>query len=67
MSSFLPNLEEIGVKAIYAAMLLQTGCKKAAAGFLSHRGHINRFNHPKQIIKLAGLNLRKIVQVTTRG
>lgn len=32
---------------------------KTVAGFLAEVGDINRFNHPKQIIKLAGLNLRE--------
>lgn len=30
-----------------------------AAGFIAEVGDISRFNHPKQIIKLAGLNLRE--------
>ena len=32
---------------------------KTVAGFLAEIGDITRFSHPKQIIKLAGLNLRE--------
>jgi transposase len=32
---------------------------KTVAGFLAEVGDISRFDHPKQIIKLAGLNLRE--------
>ena len=32
---------------------------KTVAGFLAEVGDITRFSHPKQIIKLAGLNLRE--------
>jgi transposase len=32
---------------------------KTVAGFFAEVGDITRFNHPKQIIKLAGLNLRE--------
>lgn len=32
---------------------------KTVAGFLAEIGDIQRFSHPKQIIKLAGLNLRE--------
>ncbi|WP_366921713.1 IS110 family transposase [Metallumcola ferriviriculae] len=30
-----------------------------AAGFIAEAGDLSRFNHPKQIIKLAGLNVRE--------
>nr|WP_232521337.1 IS110 family transposase [Tepiditoga spiralis] len=29
------------------------------SGFIAEVGDIKRFNHPKQIIKLAGLNLKE--------
>lgn len=32
---------------------------KTVAGFLAEVGYIRRFNHPDQIIKLAGLNLKE--------
>ena len=40
---------------------------KTTAGFLAEIGDINRFSHPKQIIKLAGLNLRENSSGSHRG
>ena len=37
------------------------------AGFIAEVGDINRFDHPKQIQKLAGLNLKKIALANIRG
>ena len=36
------------------------------AGFIAEVGDINRFDHPKQIQKLAGLNLKKIALANIR-
>ncbi|NMA68186.1 MAG: IS110 family transposase [Desulfitobacterium sp.] len=40
---------------------------KTLAGLLAEIGDINRFSHPKQIIKLAGLNLRENSSGTHKG
>jgi transposase len=71
------RLEELVLTIPGAARLLEIkgiGIK-TAAGFLAEIGDINRFNHPKQIIKLAGLNLREnssgnhkgLTTITKRG
>jgi transposase len=55
------HLEELVLTIPGAAKLLEIKGigTKTAAGFLAEIGDINRFTHPKQIIKLAGLNLRE--------
>ena len=61
LDSIEVRLEEMVLTIPGAARLLEIkgiGIK-TAAGFLAEIGDINRFNHPKQIIKLAGLNLRE--------
>lgn len=63
------RLEELVLAVPGAARLLEIkgiGIK-TAAGFLAEIGDINRFNHPKQIIKLAGLNLRENSSGTHKG
>ncbi len=55
------KLEEIVLTIPGAEKMLQikgVGIK-TVAGFLAEVGDITRFNHPDQIIKLAGLNLRE--------
>ena len=63
------RLEELVLTIPGAARLLEIkgiGIK-TAAGFLAEIGDINRFSHPKQIIKLAGLNLRENSSGTHKG
>jgi len=63
------RLEELVLTIPGAARLLEIkgiGIK-TAAGFLAEIGDISRFNHPKQIIKLAGLNLRENSSGTHKG
>lgn len=63
------QLEELVMAVPGAARLLEIkgiGIKMAA-GFLAEIGDINRFDHPKQIIKLAGLNLRENSSGTHKG
>jgi len=55
------HLEEIVLEIPGAERMLEVkgiGIK-TVAGFLAEVGDITRFNHPDQIIKLAGLNLRE--------
>ena len=61
MDEFEVKLEEIVLTISGAEKMLQikgVGIK-TVAGFLAEVGDITRFNHPDQIIKLAGLNLRE--------
>jgi transposase len=63
------QLEELVMAVPGAARLLEIkgiGIK-TAAGFLAEIGDISRFDHPKQIIKLAGLNLRENSSGTHKG
>jgi transposase len=63
------QLEELVMAVPGAARLLEIkgiGIK-TAAGFLAEIGDISRFDHPKQIINLAGLNLRENSSGTHKG